>query len=118
MSHTVKNEIDLKDTQVLEKTLHRLGVRSEQVENYTMFDGKKVSGLAIYLKGWRYPAVLTTNGELFYDNYNGSWGDITELNTLKQYYGVEKTKKLARVKGYSVTETTNKDGLPQVVINV
>jgi gamma-glutamylcyclotransferase (GGCT)/AIG2-like uncharacterized protein YtfP len=118
MSHIATIETKFKDKKVLKKTCDRLGIRYENVTNYKFYDGTRKSGLAIYLSGWKYPAVITDEGEIFYDNYNGSWGSIEKLNKVKDYYGLEKAKKAARSKGYSYKERKNKDGNLQLVVNV
>ena len=70
---------------------------------FNLFNTRE-TGMAVYLKDWKYPVVVKENGELAYDNYEGRWGDEAQLNKLKAYYGLEKAKIEARKKGYSVYE--------------
>lgn len=117
MSHTAKIKTEFTDKECLKKACQRLGIECKEVTNERLYDGTTKSGLAIYLKNWRYPLIIDENNEAFYDNYNGSWGKIEEFYNLKTYYGVEKSKKLARIKGYSTREVMV-EGKPQVRIMV
>ena len=104
MSHTVTTKTELKDKECLKKACERLKVKYEEVTNYRLYDGTVKSGVAIHLPDWNYPVIIDENNDAFYDNYKGNWGDIKHFNDLKTYYGVEKTKKLARAKGLSARE--------------
>jgi hypothetical protein len=117
MSHTAKIQTEFTDKDCLKKACERLGIKFKDVQNERLYDGTTKSGMAIYLPNWRYPVIIDENNEAFYDNYNGSWGKIEEFHNLKTYYGVEKAKKLARVKGYSTREVMV-EGRPQVRITV
>lgn len=104
MSHTVKTQTELKDKDCLKKACERMKIKYEEVTDYRLYDGTTKSGVAIHLPNWRYPVIIDENNEAFYDNYNGSWGDIKEFAELKTFYGIEKTKKLARTKGLTARE--------------
>jgi gamma-glutamylcyclotransferase (GGCT)/AIG2-like uncharacterized protein YtfP len=110
MSHIATIDIEFKDLNILKETCKRLSLKMEQVNNYRFYDGNTASGTAVYLEGWKYPMVITGDGKAVYDNYNGSWGKIEKLNTLKQYYGVEKSKKMARLKGMTCREVKLENG--------
>jgi gamma-glutamylcyclotransferase (GGCT)/AIG2-like uncharacterized protein YtfP len=69
-----------------------LGLRAEAVTNHQLFDGKRFTGTAVYLPGWRYPIVVEADGAVQADNYNGSWGNIKELDKLKDYYALGEVK--------------------------
>jgi len=105
MSHTMNVQLELHDRDALLAACQRLGL--------TMIEGRHKlyqtteEGIAISLPGWKYPVVVKQDGSISYDNYNGSWGKIEELNKLKAYYGLEKAKIEARKQGYSVYETYN-----------
>ncbi|MFW6007897.1 MAG: hypothetical protein ACOCP8_01420 [archaeon] len=119
MSHLATVEIEFNDIETLKKTCEKLGIKHEMVKNFEFYDGSKRSGLALYFDGWRYPVVVSENGsEIYMDDYNGAWGDINDLNQVKQHYGVEMTKKLARRKGYSYQEVKNDDGKIEVRVRV
>lgn len=119
MSHLATVEIELNDIDVLKETCKKLDIDYEIVNDYEFYDGSIRSGFAIHLDGWKYPAIVSNDGsEIYMDNYNGSWGDISELNRVKQYYGVEKAKKAARRQGYSYREVKNDVGEIELRIKV
>ncbi len=52
--------------------------------------GGNVSGVAkVNLAGWQYPVVIQEDGKVVFDNHEGHWGDIKELNGLVSTYGEE-----------------------------
>ena len=116
MSHTVKVQIELNDLNVLKTTCERLNLNYQINGTAKMYDGTTHQGFVINLPNWHYPIVISRK-DLYYDNYEGRWGDIAELNKLKTYYGVEKVKRLARAKGYSYRELMINDK-PQVRITI
>ena len=96
-------KLEIHDMQALKKACTRLKLKMEQGK-FKLFASEE-KGTAVFLNNWSYPIVIKNNGEIAYDNYNGNWGKIEELNKLKAYYGIEKAKIEARKKGYSVSET-------------
>lgn len=116
MSHTVKIEIELTDINILKVACKRLNLKYEENSSAQLYDGNTYQGFVIHLKDWNYPIII--NGKnIYYDNYQGRWGDISQLNQLKTYYGVEKVKALARSKGYAYRELIV-NNRPQVRITV
>ncbi|MBF0243885.1 MAG: hypothetical protein HQL31_01260 [Planctomycetes bacterium] len=116
MSHitTIKDFL-LQDLQSLTKAVKRLSLEAPVIhheeQDYRLFQSTPVKGIAsVKLPNWRYPVVINRKGETFYDNYNGQWGDIKHLNKLKQAYGIEKAKKLAKNQGYTTRELQKQDG--------
>ncbi len=105
MSHTMNIKIELHDRAALEAACQRLGL--QMVEGKHKLYSSTEEGIAIFLPGWKYPAIVKADGTVAYDNYNGSWGDMREFHKLEAYYGVEKAKIEARKKGYSVYEHYN-----------
>jgi len=105
MSHTMNIQLELHDKDALLAACERLGLT--MTEGRHKLYASTEEGIAISLPGWKYPVVVKGDGTVAYDNYNGRWGDISQLNKLKAYYGLEKAKIEARKKGYSVYETFN-----------
>lgn len=105
MSHTMNIEIELHDRAALEAACQRLGLTIQE-GRHKLYSSTE-EGLGIYLPEWKYPIVIKNDGSIAYDNYNGNWGAIEELNKLRAYYGLEKAKIEARRRGYSVYETYN-----------
>lgn len=104
MSHTMNIQIELHDREALLAACERLGLKVE--EGVFKLYSSTEEGIGVYLPNWKYPVVIKENGTIAYDNYNGQWGRIEELNRLKAFYGLEKAKIEARKKGYSFYETT------------
>jgi len=105
MSHTMNINLEIHDRDALLAACQRLGLTITE-GRHKLYSSTE-EGIAISLPGWRYPVVIKSDGTVAYDNYNGNWGKIEELNKLKAYYGLEKAKAEARKKGYSVYETFN-----------
>ena len=105
MSHTMNIEIELHDRTALEVACQRLGLTL--TEGRVKFYSTEEEGILVQLPGWKYPICVKSNGQVAYDNYDGRWGDLAELNKFRAYYGLEKAKIEARKKGYSVYETFN-----------
>lgn len=105
MSHTMNIAIELHDREALEAACQRLGLRMEEGK-FKLYQTSE-EGIGIYLPGWRYPVVVKNDGTIAYDNYNGNWGDVKEINKLRAFYGLERAKSEARRRGYSVYETFN-----------
>lgn len=105
MSHTMNIAIELHDRQALEAACQRLGLALEEGK-YKLYSSIE-EGIAIFLPGWKYPALVKNDGTVAYDNYGGRWGKIEEMNKLRAFYGLEKAKIEARKKGYCLYETYN-----------
>ena len=116
MSHiTTIKSILFNDLKILKKATDRLNydapIIHQQEQDYQLYQKEPVKGIAsIKLPDWTYPVVVNRKGEIHYDNYEGRWGDIRHLNGLKQAYGIEKAKKLARAQGYMTREHQKLDG--------
>jgi hypothetical protein len=116
MSHiTTIKDILFNDLKVLTKATDRLNydapIIHNQEQDYKLYQKQPVKGIAsVKLPEWRYPVVVNKKGEIFYDNYEGRWGKINQLNSLKQAYGIEKAKNLARAQGYMAREHQKQDG--------
>lgn len=84
---------------------------SEESEGYMIYSYDIIQGLknhqgvGISIPGWKYPAVVTPDGSISVDVYNGRWGDLNDLNMLSATYGIEKAKIEALKQGYSCFES-------------
>lgn len=115
MSHLVKVKVEFKDLEVLKAACKKVGASYVDKGVAKFFDGSSKTGALVRLKNWSYPVVVT-NGEAYYDNYNGHWGNISELNALKQNYSIEAIRKTAEQMGYSCMETDNGSGQVELVV--
>lgn len=115
MSHKVTVNTQLKDLGVLKKVCDAKGLSltiAEKGQNVVKTFSGEISGIAaVSLPGWKYPVVLEENGVAHYDNYNGSWGNISQLDKLTQDYARELTLQEASQQGFRITyETVEADG--------
>ena len=104
MSHCTTIDVKIKDINILKKVCKKLNLEMKENSKFRFYDGKTECGTEIKLPNWQYPIIIKNNGEVIFDNYNGNWGDIKELNLLKQHYAVEKTKLIAIKNGYTFQE--------------
>jgi hypothetical protein len=116
MSHIVTIETKLRDPEALAAACRRLGLATPIRGTTTLFSGE-VTGQIVQLPEWQYPIVVdTATGTVKYDNYNGQWGDPTQLDGFIQAYAVEKTKIEARRKGHQIHEQALQDGSIKIQI--
>ncbi|MFO0821205.1 MAG: DUF1257 domain-containing protein [Pirellulales bacterium] len=118
MSHIVEIKTQVRDAAAVQAACRRLEL-SPPVHGTTKLFSASVTGLAVQLPGWRYPVVCQlAAGEIQYDNYNGRWGAVQELDKFLQAYTVEKTKIEVRRQGLSVSEQTLADGSIKLTVQV
>lgn len=104
MSHIVTIETQVRDPLAIGAACQRLGLPQPKEGTAELFSGSE-SGIIVALPGWTYPLVCQTEtGVLKYDNFEGRWGDQSQLDRFLQSYAVEKTRLEARKQGYSVLE--------------
>jgi hypothetical protein len=118
VSHIVTIKTEVRDAAAVRAACKRLGLPQPVHGTTELFSGE-VTGLAVELPDWRYPAVCDTEtGQVHFDNYNGRWGDQEHLDRFLQSYAVEKARIEARKKGHTVTEQQLQDGSIKLTINV
>ena len=110
MSHIVQIQTQVRDPAAVKAACERLKLPAPVDGKHRLYSGQ-VTGLAVQLPGWKYPAVFdTANGSAQYDNFEGYWGDPVQLDRFMQAYAVELAKIQARKQGHSVTEQALTDG--------
>jgi hypothetical protein len=107
-------EVEIKDRTAFQAACRRLGVACSMNETVELFDGTKVTGMTVRLNGWKFPVVFK-EGKAYYDNFNGRWGQQSELNKFRQAYATEAAKRKARQQGLRVTEHQLADGRIRLV---
>jgi hypothetical protein len=118
MSHVVTIETKVRDRLAVDQACRRLGLPAAESGTFQLFSDT-VSGLAVQLRGWRYPVVCALDsGELRLDNYMGRWGSQLELDRFLQMYAVEMARIEARKQGHTVTEQQLPDGSVKLTIQV
>ena len=118
MSHIVTIQTQVRDPAALAAACRRIGIASPVAGRARLFSGE-AEGLLVNLPGWRYPVVVDTQaGDLKYDNYNGRWGEQSQLDRLLQAYAVEKATLEARKAGHTVREEAHNDGSVKLTIEL
>jgi hypothetical protein len=118
LSHIVTIKTELRDTEAVFAACHRLNLPEPKEGTAHLFEGE-ATGLLVKLPGWQYPAVVDVNdGQVRFDNYEGSWGDPKHLDAFLQAYAICKATFEARKKGHSVFEQPLADGSVKLTITV
>jgi hypothetical protein len=118
MSHIVTIKTEVRDAAAVQAACRRLSLSQALQGKARLFSGE-VAGLVVNLPGWQYPVVCDlSSGRVYFDNFNGHWGDRNKLDRFLQAYAVEKAKIEARRKGHTVTEQPLADGSIKLTIQV
>lgn len=118
MSHIVTIPTQVRDPAAIAAACRRLAL-PESVHGTSHLYSGEVTGYAVQLPGWRYPAVCDiASGQIRYDNFVGHWGDTREIDRFLQAYAVELARIDARKHGHTVTEQPLADGSIKVTIQV
>ena len=119
MSHLVTIRSQVRDPQAIGLACKRLTLPAPVYGPTKMFTTTK-TGWAVKLNDWIYPVVCNTeSGEVEYDNFNGNWGKMFQLDAFLQAYSVEKAKLEARKAGHSVFESpVNEDGVIKLTVQL
>lgn len=118
MSHTITGQTQFRSVEILTAACRRLGIESPRVGTHRLFD-RSVEGHAVFLKGWNYPAVVDlATGQVSHDTFEGRWGDMKELDRLKQAYATESMLAALRKQGRSAIESVRQDGTIELTVAV
>ena len=118
MSHIVTITTEIRDPIALRASCRRLQLVEPVVQTVRLFS-EEATGYCVQLPQWRYPVVCDVDsGTVRYDNYQGLWGEQSQLDRLMQCYAVEKSTLEARRQGHTVTERALADGSIKLVIAV
>ncbi|HOY58102.1 MAG TPA: DUF1257 domain-containing protein [Verrucomicrobiota bacterium] len=118
MSHVVTIRTEIRDAGAVQAACQRLRLPAPVQGTHRLFTSQ-VTGLAVQLPEWRYPAVCDlATGQVQYDNFRGHWGENRHLDAFLQSYAVEKAKIEARRQGHVCTEQPLADGSIKLTISV
>lgn len=118
MSHIVQIKTQIRDAEAVAAACRRLQLAPPVTRTVKLFSST-ATGLAVQLPGWTYPVVCDlASGELKFDNFEGRWGERTQLDRFIQMYTVEKARLEARKKGHTVGEQQLADGSIKLTISV
>lgn len=111
MSHIVKIQAKITDETAVLSAAEAMGLEHPHYEKDVKVYQARKTGLCVDLPGWTYPIVIDlATGDVSYDNYNGHWGKISELEKFTQAYAVEKVKLDAYANSFMVEETVVEEG--------
>ena len=105
----LRMQTQLKNPEILAKACAALGLGSPVEGSERFYDRSNHQGLLVRLPGWHYPLVVKEGGEIHFDNYNGHWGAISELERLQQRYAAEEVLD-AMGADWTVVETIQPNG--------
>ncbi len=116
MSHVTKIKTQLKNKDILTKVCQKNGRKIKTgAHSINMFGSNIATNLSVQLPGWNYPIAINADGEVSMDNYNGSWGNIKELEKLQQEYSHEALLEEAQNQGlFLESDQTLADGSIEV----
>jgi hypothetical protein len=118
MSHIVSIKTKVRDPAALAAACRRLGLNDPTTGTAKLFSDQ-ATGLIVQLPGWQYPIVIdTASGEIKYDNFNGYWGDQSELDKLMQAYAAAKVRAEARRAGHNIIEQQLPNGSLKLTIQL
>lgn len=119
MSHTLKCEVAFKSPEDIAATCRELQLPLPTRGKVRLHDGKTLEdAFAVQLPGWRHPvAIDAKTGEAFYDNYNGRWGEQSQLDRLKQHYAANVATRTAVRQGHRVQRVIAANGTIQLRIS-
>jgi hypothetical protein len=118
MSHLVSIKTQLRDPIAIQSACERLKLPAPVFGKARLFKSE-ATGWQVKLPDWLCPVVCETDrGDVKFDNFNGRWGDPSELDAFFHAYAVEKAKLEARRAGHSVSERQLADGSIRVQIAV
>jgi hypothetical protein len=118
MSHIATVKTEFKNVEILKKICKERKIKLEIGENlsHTFMEGKRTGIIKFQLKGWSHPVIIDAEGKAYFDNYQGHWGKIEELDSLIQDYSKEVTLETLQQQGYYVTENVvNENGEYEMV---
>ena len=118
MSHLVTVKTQVRDPIAIQSACERLKLPAPVYGTARLFTSE-ATGWQVKLPEWLYPVICETDrGEVKFDNFNGRWGNPSNLDAFLQAYAVEKAKLEARKQGHSVSEQQLTDGSIRVQIAV
>jgi hypothetical protein len=118
LSHIVSIKTEVRDVHAVTEACRRLGLPAPVTGTAKLYSGR-ATGLLVRLPSRRFPVVCDLpTGQVKFDNFNGVWGDLKQLDRLLQIYAVEKARIEARKRGYNVVEQDLPDGSIKLTVTM
>lgn len=99
MSHTLKIDIQFRDPDALAAAVQDLKGTLLGQGSHRLYEGLE-TGLGFNLPGWQYPLVAHQDGSLAYDDFEGTWGQVSDLDTLRERYAIHAARLAAERQGW------------------
>ena len=121
MSHVATVKTAIRNLPVLVVACKALGLTEIKAGQQTvqLYSEKVEGNFSVKLPGWKYPVVVnTTTGQILFDNFEGRWGEIDELNKLTQEYSLtcaEEQLEEFRLQGWDIQLQKQENGDIQIV---
>jgi len=113
----MKVKYAVKSMSALRTACERLGIELDRARGEHRVWTKPTIGFAMHLHGWQHPVVVDDiTGNITYDNHNGSWGNIAELDRVLQGYSVAHLEETAAQEGYSIERSVNDMGEIELIL--
>ncbi len=103
-SHTARVSVEYRDPDILERAVLSLGWTWIGHGTHKLFESTPIVGQAFKIPGWNYPVVLA-GGELHHDTFNGSWGNVADLERLTPAYAEAAIEQAAIAQGWQCERT-------------
>ncbi len=114
MSHTVRSKTQLTDRSLILKVAEKMkGCSIVEPASVRLYDGTlaKSTDTCVKFDNWQYPIIVDGEGAVFYDNYDGAWGEEKTLDDFLGLYNKELIEQQAQTEGWfleSLQETEDK----------
>jgi hypothetical protein len=116
MSHRTEVETEFLDKEMVKKTCEELGIEFVDEKQVRLYEGNFPCDYSIKLKGWNYAVGIQSNGKALFDNFNGQWGNESELDAFRQRYSENVTLHHAERAGYRVLHREMNNGTLRIEI--
>jgi hypothetical protein len=103
-SHTARIKVEYRDADQLRAACLALGWEWLGNGRHRLY-AEDVSGLGFKIPGWTYPCVVTPSGQLAYDDFNGVWGNVADLDKLRAAYAFAAAEQRAQELGWQTERT-------------
>jgi hypothetical protein len=75
----------MKNLEAVTKAAEAMGATMLGQGNHRLYSSNH-TGLGFKLNGWQFPIVVTEDGVIHYDDFNGRWGNPNDIKTLTDDY--------------------------------
>lgn len=100
-SHTTTIKSEFKDHDILAGAVRGMGGKVLGMGTHKLYSESK-TGFGFTIPGWSYPIIAEANGSLAFDNFNNRWGDVADLERLKDEYVISTAEMAAISQGWAV----------------